>query len=179
MSVKALLEKYDLTQEEMAAFTGIPRDRISKWVLQNREAPPKANDAKIFEVAGNYFTNKSKEEVKALVKKYTIKDGKLVALNPYDQIIDSPTTGEEELSYDKIPEQKNPSENEENINWQYPYKTEENIPMTERLMRMIDRSIANEERITIALERVTRTNENLTMMLSHIVIPTQPESVKK
>lgn len=47
MNVKELREKLGLTQEELAANTGIPRDRIAKW--EQGKGAPKANDAKILE----------------------------------------------------------------------------------------------------------------------------------
>lgn len=57
-SIKRLREKYKLSQEDLAAATGITRWRIAKW--EQGKGKPKADDV---ETLANFFAKKSGEQV--------------------------------------------------------------------------------------------------------------------
>lgn len=58
MNVKTLREKFNLSQDELAAKTGIPRDRIAKW--EQGKGNPKATDHRILD---SFFRELEMEQV--------------------------------------------------------------------------------------------------------------------
>ncbi len=69
MSVREIIERFGITQQQLADFTGIPRDRIGKWVQQNR-MPPKATDLNAINAFVNYFTQNTFSNLKDIVDNY-------------------------------------------------------------------------------------------------------------
>ncbi len=57
MELKKLLHEYNISQEQLAAFMGIPRGRISMWIKNNKDYPPKNPDAGIYDIAANMGTS--------------------------------------------------------------------------------------------------------------------------
>ena len=71
MTVKELLDKFQLTQQQLADFTGIPRDRIAKWVTKNI-SPPKEADANIIRLSCEFFTSIEFHEIQSAVTNYRV-----------------------------------------------------------------------------------------------------------
>jgi transcriptional regulator with XRE-family HTH domain len=86
MDVKKLLEDYNLTQQELADFTGIPRARIQKWIEKNI-APPKAHDLHIMQIAAKEFAKMPADKVKIVVKKNRILLNNVVPVDEYERIV--------------------------------------------------------------------------------------------
>jgi transcriptional regulator with XRE-family HTH domain len=168
-----IFDTYPITQQEFADFTGIPRDRIGKW-LQQKKDPPKVGDLNTINTAVNYFTTIPTEEIKQAVKNFRIFLNNVVPLAEYEQLISTGETivMESSATYNSKQDanathsltggKEKKSGNSLNLGF-----TKNDDPMINRLMNMLEKALANEERVTIALERTSRTSENLSAVLAN------------
>lgn len=102
MKVREILDKYSLSQQEFADFTGIPRGRIAKWIQTNSE-PPKVADVKIIDDAVKYFTTLTPEKVQILVKTHRIILGNVEPINRYNETTATGIVAEPAEHYHKTP----------------------------------------------------------------------------
>jgi transcriptional regulator with XRE-family HTH domain len=93
MNVKDLIESFNITQQQLADFTGIPRDRIGKWVQKN-QSPPKADDLKIITIAEEFFREIGKEKLNNVIEEYQIHNGEVMLIQ------DASLVHEEESNYE-------------------------------------------------------------------------------
>lgn len=102
-SIKDLLENYNISQQELADFIGVPRGRVSGWLTANKHFPPFVADAKNYEIAANTFATLSKEKVHALVKTHRIILGNIEPIEGYKATIATSTVAEPIEHYHKTP----------------------------------------------------------------------------
>lgn len=80
MKIAEILHNSWLKQEELSAFTGIPRGRISMWLSKGKE-PNKHDDVAIIQLTAKFFADKTPEQIKEAIANYKIEDGQVVAKN--------------------------------------------------------------------------------------------------
>jgi len=155
MTIQQILETFRITQQELADFTGIPRDRIGKWVQQSKQ-PPKAVDLKKIEVAVNYFTGKPVSELRSLIKEFQIVNDVVVARasglstknkNKSGNPLDLP--GIDDLILNSG-------------------DTKSNLPMISRILSIMEMQNANLEKVALAAEKTADANQTLARTVENL-----------
>ena len=101
MSISKFIESLDVSQEEFAAFTGIPRPRIAAWIRLGKEVPPKVEDANIYENVVNYLSKIPKQKRAAFVKGHRYILGNFEPVEQYNETIASGVVSEPETPYNE------------------------------------------------------------------------------
>jgi transcriptional regulator with XRE-family HTH domain len=70
MQVSEILDAFGLTQDQLSAFTGIPRHRIAKW--NTGKASPKTEDSRVLDKVEALFKGKSSQEIKKIIAEGSI-----------------------------------------------------------------------------------------------------------
>jgi|GEM_PF-2651239 len=161
MNVKELLKTYNITQDELSVFMGIPRSRISMW----KDYPIKAADVKLFEMTAKFLASFPTDYGKSAIKNNRIFLNNIIPVHEHGEQISSGIISEPSESYVKPKNTLTDDKDEEPNDLLTSDFTKNDDPMINRLMAMLEKSLANEERVTIALERTTRTTENLSAIL--------------
>lgn len=107
MTIKQVLEDFNLTQQEIADFMGISRDRVGKWIQEKRDVPPKSHDAKSFDIAVKFITELGKTKAKAAIKNFRIIAGNVEPLAAYNNTINSGMVSEPSGKYSKSTKSNN------------------------------------------------------------------------
>lgn len=159
MSIKELLHKYNVTQQELADFMGVPRGRVSGWLTANKDEPPFMEDAKRFELVKKTFASLPLEKVKSLVQTHRIIAGNIEPLAGYDALLATGIVSEPEEPWDedeiKIGTQ---FANDKGLN--SPEKTDDF--MINKILSIIEHANRNMEKIADANLSLSRTIEQLT-----------------
>lgn len=159
MTIKELLTHYNISQEQLSRLTGIPRGRISMWVSENKDTPPKADDAKIMNLAASFLANHFKPEaVKSLIDNYVVVDGMVKSRDgmeffahvddftkPYGATDPTPIVKEASAPYNAGKTQSVPQWFKDN---------------PDTLYNMLQTIITTNERISITNAELAKTNSN-------------------
>lgn len=77
MELDKLLYEYDITQDQLSSFMGVPRGRISMWLKNEKKYPPKASDAYTYDISANFFASIPREMVKKVIDNYHVVMGNI------------------------------------------------------------------------------------------------------
>lgn len=158
MDIKNLLETYNLTQQELSDFTGIPRPRIAKWI-ENNQSPPKAHDLNIIHTAANFFAKLPTEKAKQATQTHRIILGNVEPIKGYNAAIAAGTVQENTEKYQ--------SENKLNNGIDFDSFEVHNSPnqntpsMIDKILNIIAHANSNMEKIAEANLTLARTIERL------------------
>jgi transcriptional regulator with XRE-family HTH domain len=157
MNVKDLLFNTGVSQQQLADFTGIPKERIKKWA-QNDQAPPKAADLKIIERSGKFLSTLGKNASKEIHKYIIVGDA--VEVRPEYKSDGGDTLNEAGTGYDS-----NSSKKKTKDTGRDSFITADDL---REFMHTLRLSQENMERLTIGINKLIDTNSTLANKIASV-----------